>query len=140
VIVGIGVDVLGIGRVEHELRRDRHGFVAALFSPREVAQCEAGAAPAREYAVRFAAKEALFKALDAADRDASWWREAEVLRGPGGLPVVTLHGGVERRAHERAVRRILVSMSHTRDVAAATALLEDAGPEAAGPDPRGRHP
>ncbi len=115
--------------METELREGGAPFRAALFTPAEVAYCEAKRYPARHFAARFAAKEAVLKALGAEGDIGRAWAEIEVFNRASGEPGVCLHGGVEALARTRRVRAVFLSLSHTATLAAATAVLEstDAG-------------
>ena len=123
-ILGLGVDLFEVARLEQELGRHDPGFGPQLFTPAEIAHCEGQRHPAQHYAARFAAKEAAFKALALAVRDGAHWREAEVQIGPDGAPHLALHGRLEELAKSRGVARVLLSVSHTRTLATASVILE----------------
>ena len=122
-ILGIGTDLLDVARMARELEMEAAGFRNTVFTPSEIAYCEAKRYPARHFAARFAAKEALFKALAGpASRD--FWREVEVARTGGEPPRLLLHGGMKEAAARLGVKNILVSLSHTDSLAAASVVLQ----------------
>jgi holo-[acyl-carrier protein] synthase len=121
-VAAIGVDVCAVARMERELAREGGGFRDAVFTPAEIAWCEGGAAPARRFAVCFAAKEAVIKALRGAAPAAIAHLEIELRVGPRGVPRVTLHGGTARAAGLHGIAEVIVSLAHTRDTAIAWAI------------------
>jgi holo-[acyl-carrier protein] synthase len=123
-IVGVGIDLLEVARFERELGRNGPGFVDQVFSSAEAADCRARRYPARHYAARFAAKEAVFKALGLDSGDASTWREVEIQSCRSGPGQVVLHRRLKQLADTRGVRRVWLSMTHTADLAAAGVILE----------------
>jgi len=123
-IVGIGVDVFAVARMARELAKDSRGLREQLFTPEEIAYCEAKHYPAPHYAVRFAAKEALFKALGAAQVNGASWREVEVRNERSGQSHLILHGRLQDAAAALHADRIFVSLSHTRKWAVANVVLE----------------
>ena len=122
-VIGLGVDVFNVARMEAELRAHGTDFARRLFTSREMSDCGREREPARHYAARFAAKEAVLKALSVGDDVAARWRDIEVRCDPGGRQVV-LRGRVRRLAERRGVARIHVSLSHTSAVATASVILE----------------
>lgn len=110
--------------MRRELARAGGGIRDRVFTPAEIAYCQSKRYPPRHYAARFAAKEAVLKALRTGAGEWSCWREVEVANGPRGEPELILHGGVKRLAGRRRVRRMLVSLSHTAQVAIASVILE----------------
>ncbi len=127
VIVGVGVDVLAVERMARELARDPRGLRELLFTAGEIADCEAKRDPAPHYAARFAAKEALFKALGAQQVTGASWREVEVRSGPSGRSRLVLHGRLRQAAEALHADRAFVSLSHTGKLAIANVVLESSG-------------
>jgi len=122
-ILGVGTDLLDVARMAKELQEEGGGFRNTVFTPSEIEYCEAKRYPARHFAARFAAKEALFKAL-AGSSSRDFWREVEVTRAPGAPPRLLLHGSVKEAADRLGVKDILVSISHTDSLAAASVVLQ----------------
>jgi holo-[acyl-carrier protein] synthase len=122
VIVGVGLDVIPIARIATMLERYGSRMEERLFTPRERAYCRSRGLPEQHFAVRFAAKEALLKALGAPP--GLRWREIEVLSGVGGAPELHLSGAAALAAAARGVVKQHVSLTHAGDVAAAVVVLE----------------
>ena len=115
-IVSVGVDVCDIGRMEQAL--GRHPTMATrVFTPEEIAYCETKARPAESYAGRFAAREAVIKALGG--YMARKWQDISVARHPSGAPSIALAGNAKRRAEMLGIGDFLLSFSHERHVAVA---------------------
>jgi holo-[acyl-carrier protein] synthase len=132
-LFGLGIDVIEAARIRRLLERIPRAY-ERLFSAQERAYCDGFSDPWPHYAARFAAKEAVGKALGIGIIGFVW-RDIEVLSG--GKPVVALHGGVAEIARRLGVARIELSLSHTGGVAyaVAAALNEaDAGPSGASTD------
>lgn len=116
-IVAVGVDLVKVMRIEEALARFGTRFLARCFTAGERAHC--GADPQR-LAARFAAKEAVVKALGSGLRGLSW-RDIEVC-SDGGRPAVQLHDRAAARARELGVARFELSLSHDGDYAIAFAV------------------
>lgn len=125
-IIGVGTDVVEIGRFAASLER-RPRLAERCFTPAEAAYCRSRGFPPQHFAARFAAKEAAGKALGIG---MTRWREVEVVRGPHGAPGIALHGRYAERARQLGVERIHISLTHGRDTAIAFAIAEGAAPGA----------
>lgn len=117
---GIGVDLCEVDRMRTALERtptlrDR------VFTDAEQAYCDRRTDPSERYAARWAAKEAVLKAMGLG-LGACAWREIEVARAESGAPSVVLHGTAKELAAERGVTAWLLTMSHTHRVAEAIAV------------------
>jgi holo-[acyl-carrier protein] synthase len=97
VILGVGVDLIDIRRIERTLERFGERFVERVFTPAERLRAERRPNPAAAYAKRYAAKEACAKALGTGFRHGVYWRDIGVLNRPSGQPVVHLAGGAAAR-------------------------------------------
>ena len=120
-VLGVGVDIIEVPRIRAALDNPRTGerFRARVFTPAEIAYCARRRNGHESYAARFAAKEAMMKALGAA----FGWREIEVTRGDGA-PSIRLNGRAATRAAELGVTRIHLSLSHTGAMAIASVIAE----------------
>lgn len=125
--VGLGLDVVEIARMERILARTP-SFAAKVFSAEERAYCDATAHPAVHYATRFAAKEAVAKALGTGFSDGINVRDIEVRRNAKGRPYVVLSGRARVVADRIGLREIPISLSftHAEAVACAMAITEGA--------------
>lgn len=101
--------------------------MARLLTPAERAYCAAHADPAERIAGRFAAKEAVLKALGTGLAGGASWKHVEILPDAAGAPRVTFHGAVARTLRARGATHCHISISHQGDYAVAFAILESAG-------------
>ena len=120
-LAGIGVDMLEIARMQHALD-ERPYFIRRLFTEDERMYCEHTARPAEHYAGRFAAREAVLKALGLGFGNGIGIGDVSVMRDDSGRPRVLLAGRAAEVAHEQGVREVALSISHTHDVAVANAV------------------
>jgi holo-[acyl-carrier protein] synthase len=132
VIVGIGIDLLTVARMERALGRTGERFLSRVFTGDERAACEAAGGGAERWAARFAAKEAVLKALGTGWSGGVAWRQVEILTAPGEAPSVRLSGRAREVARHLGAGVCHVSLSHEKLHAAAVAVLEGALPEGAG--------
>jgi holo-[acyl-carrier protein] synthase len=123
-IVGLGLDLVEIARVEDVLRRRGQRARERLFTAGEQAYCERRKRAAASYAGRFAVKEAVMKLLGTGWARGVRWVDIEVVRPPGQAPSVELHGATARLAAARGIARIHVTITHDGGLAAAVAVAE----------------
>jgi holo-[acyl-carrier protein] synthase len=119
-VVGVGVDLCEVDRMRRTLARTP-GFAGRVFTQAEQDYCRRARDPAERFAARFAAKEAVLKALSAG-LGACPFRDIEVVRARSGAPAVVLHGAAAGLAAERGVAGWRVSLTHTRTTAEAVAI------------------
>jgi holo-[acyl-carrier protein] synthase len=119
---GIGIDVVEVARIAAAAARHGEAFLARLFTPAERAYCDAKKSPSIHYAARFAAKEAVAKALGTGIGAHANWLDLEVSHAPGGAPTLVLHGAAAAFSHNHGISDIQISLTHTHSYAAANAI------------------
>lgn len=127
-ILGTGIDIVEVERLEEALARRGERLLARLFTSAERDYCERRPRPGIHYAGRFAVKEAVLKAIRTGWVEGIGWKDIEVQLGPGGEPSVRLSGGALKRAREMGIETIHVSISHTERYAVASAVAEGEKP------------
>jgi holo-[acyl-carrier protein] synthase len=118
-ILGLGVDICEIARMERALAR-HPTMRERVFTPEEIAYCDSKARPAESYAGRFAAREATIKALGG--YRGRRWHDISVTRVPSGAPSITLSGNAKRRADVIGVTEVLITFTHEKSNAVAFAV------------------
>ncbi|MFQ5532661.1 MAG: holo-ACP synthase [Candidatus Methylomirabilales bacterium] len=124
-IVAVGTDLVSIPRMRAVLTRYRERFCRRLYTPQEMAEGEARPLPEVHFASRFAAKEAVLKALGTGWGEGITWREIEVLGPRGEPPKVRLTGRAHSVAEGKGIRQLHLSLSHDGDYALAFVIATD---------------
>jgi holo-[acyl-carrier protein] synthase len=121
-IIGIGTDLIEVARIEKNISKPK--FLEKIFTNKELELCEHKQSRVQSLAARFAAKEACMKALGTGWGEGVNFKEIEVLSCSSGAPELVLHGRTEAFARELGVVNIFVTLSHLREIASATVILE----------------
>lgn len=124
VIVGMGVDLAEVERVQKAIERHGEAFLRRVFTVAEREYCERFKNKYERFAGRFAAKEAAMKALGTGWRRGVRWVDLEVVREKGGRPTIRLDGAARKIAEELGVKRIALSITHTEVQALAQVIFE----------------
>jgi len=134
VIVGLGIDLVEIARMETAIARHPERLVQRVFTETERRECENRHRPAMHYAARFAAKEAFLKAVGLGLCGGMRWRDIGVVHAPSGKPSLVVQGRAAERMRELGAVRALVSLTHTDDHATAVVILEGNEPASGSAD------
>ncbi|HEY1160710.1 MAG TPA: holo-ACP synthase [Terracidiphilus sp.] len=124
-IIGSGIDLVEIGRIQQSIDRYGSRFVGRVYTGEEQAYCQRKRASAESFAARFAAKEAGAKALGTGISQGVSWLEIEVVREPGGRPTLRFRGRAAEIAARLGVVHAALSITHTASLAMASVVLED---------------
>lgn len=124
-ILGSGVDLCEVPRIEAAIARYGRRFVERIYTPLEIAYAESKANRFERFAARFAAKEAGMKALGTGWRGGITWKDFEVANLPSGRPTLRFRGKAAEIAARLGVEHVALSITHTKEQALAMVILED---------------
>jgi holo-[acyl-carrier protein] synthase len=124
-VLGLGTDLIETRRIQDSLDRYGERFLTRVFTSGEIAYCTRKKNAAESFAARFAAKEAAAKALGTGISRGVTWKELEVRREPTGRPTLHLSGRAAELAESMGVRRLQLSLTHSRELAMAVVVAED---------------
>lgn len=134
-VLGLGTDIAEVPRIQASLDRYGDHFLARVYTPEEIAYCQARPkTAAQSLAARFAAKEACAKALGTGISRGVTWKEMEVVRERGRAPQLRLHGRAAEIAKTLGIERLSLSLTHTREIALAVVIAEGEDAPGALPD------
>jgi holo-[acyl-carrier protein] synthase len=124
-VIGTGIDIVNIDRIEHLMSRWGDLFLGRVFTEKEIGWCRHRARPSECFATRFAAKEAFLKAIGWGLRNGIQWTDIEVENDPVGKPVFSFHRKAKEVCETLRVEKALLTLSHDRPYAVAHVLLEE---------------
>ena len=121
-VLGLGIDLAEVSRIRALLQKNGDRFKQRVFTEGEISYCESKADPALHFAARFAAKEAASKALGTGFSEGIGWQEIETVSSENGAPSIKLHRAAAERAESMGVGVMMVTLTHTADMAAASVV------------------
>ncbi len=128
-IVGTGIDIVNIERIESMVSRWGNFFLGRVFTEKEIARCQRRTRPSECFAIRFAAKEAFLKAIGKGLRNGIQWTDIEVENDPLGKPLFFFQRKAKEILEAQRITRAFLTLSHERPYAVAHVLLEGNGDE-----------
>ena len=120
-VIGIGIDIIEIYRIKESVERYGDRFLNKIYTQKELEYCLKKKYKYQHLAARFAAKEAVYKALATGWNEDVGWQNIEISNEPNGMPIVTLKGKLKRFLSED--KDLKISMSHSRDYVACMAII-----------------
>jgi len=124
-IIGTGIDIVNINRIEHLMARWGDLFLDRVFTEKEIFWCQRRTRPPECFAIRFAAKEAFLKAIGWGLRNGIQWTDIEVENDSMGKPSFSFHRKAKEVLENLRIQKALLTLSHDRPYAVAHVLLEE---------------
>lgn len=123
-ILGVGIDIIEVERIRGAYTKFGHRFLNRILRPEEIRYCLQHANSAPAVAGRFAAKEAVAKALRVRIGRKIGWHDIQIVHSPHGAPAIVLHGKGLALSESCGTKNVHLSLSHTQNYAAAVAIIE----------------
>jgi holo-[acyl-carrier protein] synthase len=130
VILGLGTDIIEVVRIGEMIERHGEMFLQRVYTEQEIRYCQRRKSAIQHYAGRWAAKEAVMKTLGTGFSKGVGFRDIEVSALKSGAPVITLNGGAKEIARKLGIDSVLITISHCRSYATATAVALQHAPRA----------
>ena len=121
-VIGIGTDITECLRIARMIERHGDLFINRVYTAEETRYCQTRKQTTEHFTGRWAAKEAVLKALGTGWRRGIGWRDVEVINEPGGKPIVNVHGGAKQVVEQLGITRLLITISHCHTHATAFAI------------------
>ena len=121
-ILGIGTDITECLRIARMIERHGEQFIDRVYTAEEVRYCQGRPQSTQHFAARWAAKEAILKAVGIRSRRGTSWADIEIRKEPDGRPVVAVRGAIKDAIEQLGVAEVLVTFSHCRTHATAYAI------------------
>ena len=123
-IFGTGIDIIEIGRIKQSIQKYSDRFEQKVFTKKEVDYCYSQANPAKHFAARFSAKEAVLKCFGTGMTGGILWKDIEVDKQESGQPVLNLYGKGKELFSQLKLKHIHISITHDKNYAVAHAIAE----------------
>ncbi len=126
-VIGIGTDIIECVRIAQMIEKHGEVFLTRVYTHDEIAYCSGRKAANQHYAGRWAAKEAVLKALGTGWAHGIQWTDVEVVNQQGGKPTIVLDGKAREISRQQRIREMMISISHCRNYAVAYATAISGG-------------
>jgi len=120
-VIGIGIDIIEINRIKQNVEKYGEKFLAKVYTPTEIEYCQSKASKYQHFAARFAAKEAVYKALATGWQEELSWQDIEISNKPTGMPVAILKGKLKAFLSDN--KDLKISISHSENYVTCVAII-----------------
>jgi holo-[acyl-carrier protein] synthase len=120
-VLGIGIDIIEIERIKESIEKLGDRFLNKIYTKKELEYCNSKANKYQHYAARFAAKEAIYKAISSLYKEGIGWHEVEIFNEPNGMPSVKLFGKLKNFLGDD--KELKITMSHSNNYVTCFAIL-----------------